>query len=224
MKRSYLLMGIVIGFCVIGQFVSAETVYIIDYTKVNIRSGPSTGHKVIATLSSGQPLQILETQAKWTRVKFKRNGGSTKEGWILSRYLMTRLPWEMRAKSLNQENATLKEKLAPTEKKLEEKTASEQHLEIKLQESIDELEEIREELKSIKEGAAEYLDLKEKYGTMQSQLRNIQKENKELTEGYIKLKSSRRFKWFLAGGVVLISGLFIGLLLGGRKRYSRSSL
>ena len=169
------------------------------------------------------PLEILETQGSWTHVSFKESGDSIKEGWILSRYLMTRLPWELKAQSLIQENATLKEKLAPIEKKLEEKSLKEQNLTIKLQESIEELDKVKQEVKLIKEGAAQYLDLKKKHETMQSQLRNIQKENKELTEEYIKLKSSRRIKWFIAGGVVLICGLFIGLILGGRKRYSRSS-
>jgi SH3 domain protein len=224
MNRFHFVIGIVIGFCLVGQIGWADTAYIIDYTKVNFRSGPSTGHRVIATLSSGHPLEILETQGNWTHVSFKENGGSVKEGWILNRYLMTRQPWEMKAQSLISENKTLREKLLPTEKRLKEKTVNEQNLEVKLQDSIEELDKVRQELKSIKEGAAEYLDLKKKHETMRSQLKYIQKENKELTEGYIKLKSSGRIKWFLAGGMVLISGLFIGLVLGGRKRHSRSSL
>ena len=69
-----------------------------------------------------------------------------------------------------------------------------------------------------------YLDLKKKHEIMQSQLKNIQKEKKELTEEYIKLKSTRRIKWFISGAAVLIGGLFIGLILGGRKRYSKPSL
>jgi SH3 domain protein len=224
MKRFYFIIGIVIGFCSVGQLVWANTAYIIDVTKVNFRSGPSTGHRVIATLSSGHPLEILETQGNWTHVSFKENGDSIKEGWVLGRYLMTRLPWEMKAQSLISENTTLKEKLAPIEKRLKEKTVSEQNLEIKLKDSIEELDKVRQELKSIKEGAAEYLDLKKKHEIIQSQLKIIQKENKEVTEGYIKLKSSGRIKWFIAGGFVLLCGLFIGLALGGRKRHSRPSL
>ncbi len=224
MNRFYFIIVIILGFCSVGQFVWAKTAYVIDFTKVNFRSGSSTEHRVIATLSSGQPLEILGTQGNWSHVSFKESGDSIKEGWILSRYLMTRLSWEMRAKSLIGENTTLKEKLAPIEKRLKEKILNEQNLKIKLQDSIEELDKVRQELKSIKEGAAEYLDLKKKHEIIQSQLKNIQKENKELTEGYIRLKSSRRIKWFIAGGIVLICGLFIGLVLGGRKRSSKSSL
>ena len=142
----------------------------------------------------------------------------------MSRYLMTRQPWELKAQSLIRENTTLKEKLAPIEKMLEEKTLNEQNLTKKLQDSIEEVDKVRQELKSIEEGATEYLDLKKKHGRLRSQLKKFHKENKELTEGYNKLKSSQRIKWFVAGGVVLICGLFIGLLLGGRRRYSKSSL
>jgi len=223
MNRFHFIIGIVIGFCLVGQFVWAKTAYIIDFTKVNFRSGPSTEHRVIATLSSGHPLEILETQGNWTHVSFKENGDSIKEGWILSRYLMTRQPWELKAQSLIRENTTLKEKLAPIEKILEEKTLNEQNLTKKLQDSIEEVDKVRQELKSIEEGATEYLDLKKKHEKLRPQLKKIQKENKELTEGYNKLKSSQRIKWFVAGGIVLICGLFIGLLLGGRKRYSKSS-
>ncbi len=224
MNRFHFLIGIIIGLCSVGQFVWAETGYIIDFTKVNFRSGPSTEHRVIATLTSGHPLEILENQGNWSHVSFKENEDSIKEGWILSRYLMTRLPWEMKAQSLISENTALKEKLAPIEKRLEEENLNEQNLEIKLQDSIEEFDKVRQELKSIKEGAAEYLDLKKKHEIIQSQLKIIQKENKEVTEGYIKLKSSRRIKWFISGGIVLMSGLFLGLILGGRKRYSRPSL
>ena len=224
MNRFYFMIGIIIGFCLVGQSVWAKTAYIIDFTKVNFRSGPSTEHRVIATLSSGHPLEILGNEGNWSHVSFKENGGSSKEGWILSRYLMTRLPWKMQAQTLISESSTLKEKIAPIEKRLKENTLNEQNLKIKLQDSIEQLDKVRQELKSIKEGAAEYLDLKKKHEILQSQLKNIQKENKELTEGYIRLKSSRKIKWFIAGGIVLICGLFIGLLLGGRRRYSKSSL
>ena len=224
MNRFYFIIGIIIGFCSVGQFVWANTAYIIDVTKVNFRSGPSTEHRVIATLSSGHPLEILGTEGNWTHVSFKENGGIIKEGWILSRYLMTRQPWELKAQSLIRDNTTLKEKLAPIEKILEEKTLNEQNLTKKLQDSIEEVDKVRQELKSIEEGATEYLDLKKKHEKLRSQLKKIQKQNKELTEGYNKLKSSQRIKWFVAGGIVLICGLFIGLSLGGRRRYSKSSL
>jgi chromosome segregation ATPase len=80
---------------------------------------------------------------------------------------MNRLPWEMKAQSLISENRTLKEKLAPIEKRLEEENINEQNLNIKLQDSIEELDKVRQELKTIKEGAAEYLDLKKKHDRAQ---------------------------------------------------------
>ena len=170
MNRFYFVIGIIIGFCSVGQLGWAKAAYIIDFTNVNFRSGPSTEHRVIATLSSGHPLEILGTEGSWSHVSFKENEDSIKEGWILSRYLMTRLPWELKAQSLISENTTLKEKLTPIEKRLKEKILNEQNLKIKLQDSIEELDKVRQELKSIKEGAAEYLDLKKKHEIMQSQL------------------------------------------------------
>ena len=46
MNRFCFIIGIIIGFCSVGQSVWANTAYIIDFTKVNFRSGPSTEYRV----------------------------------------------------------------------------------------------------------------------------------------------------------------------------------
>ena len=207
----------------LGQSSRAETAYVTDSTKVNIRSGPSLEHRIIATLESGEPLEVLGTEDDWSHVRLRENGESSNEGYILSRYLITRLPWEMKAKSLIDENMALRKKLAPIEKTMNESVLREQDLSSKLKMRTEELDRIKQELESIKQGAADYLNLMEKHKTIQNQLEITLKKNKELTEENIRFKSSQTIKWFLAGGIVLFCGLIIGLLLGSRKRSYRSS-
>jgi len=54
----------------------------------------------------------LENQEGWSLVRSADDKQEGVRGWVLSRYLITRQPWEKQAKSLLQENAILKKKLA----------------------------------------------------------------------------------------------------------------
>ena len=53
-------------------------------------------------------MEVLDTQGDWTHVRLTGPDRGQKTGWIMSQYLVTRLPWEIQAKTLNEENARLK--------------------------------------------------------------------------------------------------------------------
>ncbi len=53
--------------------------------RVNMRSGPGTGFGVITTLSSGTPLEVIDTNASgWAKVRTIERG---LEGWMAERLL-----------------------------------------------------------------------------------------------------------------------------------------
>jgi len=120
MNRVQFISGIILGVCLMVQSSWATKVYVTDSFKVTLRTGPSTQNKIIAMPSSGQPVEILDSSEDWSYVRLLGHGEGNKEGWMLSRYLVSRLPWEMQARSLREENVRLKEKLTPIEKKLSE--------------------------------------------------------------------------------------------------------
>ena len=99
----------------------AEKAYVTDTISITLRTGPSTNNKVIDMLQSGKPVQLLEAQDEWSRVQIIEDG-ETKTGWVVSRYLMTRLPFEQQANALREEIDPLREKLSSVEKKLNDKT------------------------------------------------------------------------------------------------------
>jgi len=105
--------------CLISQTSWAANAYVTDSFRINLRRGPSTENKILKFLPSGYPVEILETQEGWCFVHASDDKQDSIKGWVLSRYLIDRLPWEYQTKSLLQENEMLKKKLARIENKWE---------------------------------------------------------------------------------------------------------
>jgi len=120
MNRLQFILGLIFGVCLIGQSSWATKAYVTDSFKVTLRTGASIENRVIAMLSSGQPVEVLDSHGDWSHVRLLGRGASDKEGWMLSRFLVTRLPWETEAGSLREENIRLKERLVRIERKLRE--------------------------------------------------------------------------------------------------------
>lgn len=172
----------ILGLCSMVQTSWANKAYVTDWFRISLRRGPSIENKILKFLPSGLPVEVLESQEGWNRVRLLEDENGL-EGWVLSRYLVTRLPWEIQASSLREENARLKEKIANIDMEWAEK--------------------VRRELGSTGQ-------LKEDYEATLKTVQMLTKENENL-------RSSRRTKWFVAGALVLVCGLMIGLVMGKRK-------
>ena len=215
-------MGILLGFCLISPSSWAAKAYVTDIFKVTLRTGPSIGNKIIAMLSSGQEVEALESEGEWSRVRILGEGNSTREGWMLTKYLVGRLPWEAQARSLKDENATLKEKLRGAERQLNEVVRQEQELTKGLKDKTETLQESQQAYESLRLGAGEYLDLKAKHEATLSTLDASEKEVRRLTDENERLSSSQHNKWFATGALVLLCGLMIGLTIGRQQKKRRS--
>jgi len=180
---------VTLGLSFIAQTSWASKAFVTDSFRISLRRGPSIENKILRFIPSGLPLEVYETQEGWSRVRVLEEDEGVLDGWVLSRYLVRRLPWEDQAAALKRENARLKEQLATINEKWETK--------------------IRSQL-----GASE--QLKKSYEI-------ARKTASELTEENEILKSSKRNKWFTAGGLVLFSGLVVGMFLGKQPRKRRLS-
>lgn len=223
MSRFQFVLGVILGVCLIGQSSWATKAYVTDSFEVTLRTGASIENKIIAMLPSGQPVEVLDSHDDWSYVRLLGRGQGNKEGWMLSRYLVTRLPWEMQAGLLKDENARLKEKLPGVEEKLSEALRHEQNLAMSLQDKAKALHKLQNDYESLKRGAAEYLKLEAAYKETRSTLETTQKEAQRLAEENERLRSSQRNKWFAIGALVLLCGLLIGLVIGRQQKKTRSS-
>jgi SH3 domain protein len=201
----------------------AERVYVTDSFEVTCRSGPSTSHKIIRMLDSGQPLEALRTESGWTLIRLPSSAGGAAEGWVLERYLMSRVPWKNQVEALRAENEKLKEKLAAIEGDWEGVKASAEQRMNELTTTQAQLDKLRQEYESLKSGASEYLQLKEQYSNMKAEFEGNMKKLQDLTEENRVLRSMERTKWFATGAAVLVFGLVIGLIFGRREKKRRSS-
>lgn len=189
-----------------------------DSFKVTFRTGPGVENKIISMLSSGQPVEVLDSLGEWSHVRLVESGESDKEGWVLTRYLVSRLPWELRASSLIAENTRLKEELTLAQKKLIETGRREQGLAAELRKSTEALHGLEKKYESLKEGSAHYLDLKSSYDTTQSELASTRKEVERLVKETDRLKASERNTSFAIGALVLLTGLIVGVVIGRRQK------
>ena len=211
-------------FCVTASSTWADKAYVTDFFRITLRTGPSVDNKIIAMLPSGRSFEILETQDDWRHIRVLEGREKDLEGWILNRYVITRVPWEAQATYFKNENATLKKRLSDTEKQLNELMRKEEEVSKNLKVNTNALQKLREDHDSLKQGASGYLELKSKYEAMESTLRSNQNTVQKLTIENEKLKSSSRNTWFASGAIVLLIGLVIGLIMGSRQKKRKSML
>lgn len=185
--RIVLSVGVV--FFLTCQTSWATKAYVTDSFRISLRQGPGTEAKILKFVPSGLPVEIFETHDSWCRVRLSDGEEEIMEGWVLSRYLIDRLPWEDQAKNLMAQNAKLKGELAQIDKKWQATLLEEQQLN---------------------------KDIKERYESTRKKAEQLDEENDTL-------RASRSKKWFTTGGLVLFSGLLVGLFMGkhpGSRRLS----
>jgi SH3 domain protein len=208
-----------IGICVMcfSGFSNAATMYVTDVLKLTLRSGPSTEHKILAVVESGREVDMLESGEEWSRVRLE-NG---KEGYVLTRYLVSEPPHRVRLEQLQKKHNALMEQASTL---LEEnKRFSEENNELKSTLSSNEkmLKSLSDDYKKLKAGSAEFLDLKSKYKKISEQLTEQTKRAKALDEELRGIEKNQYIKWFLAGSGVLLLGFIVGFAAKrGRRRPS----
>jgi SH3 domain protein len=224
MKRSSLVLIIITGLFLYVHVSWAADAYVTDSFKITLRTGPSTVNKIMAMLSSGQALDVIGSEGEWSHVRIVEGTMNGQEGWVLSRYLMDRTPWEKQYNVLQGKNSLLKEKMPTLQEKLKSTMDREKELSIALNDTTRQLNTLEKKYEALKSGAAGYLKLKQTHEVTTSTLEKAEKDVKNLTDENKSLKSSQAIRWFLAGALVLLFGLMIGLVMGQRQKKYRSSV
>lgn len=199
--------------------------YVTDTFEITLRSGPSTSHKVLAMLRSGQAVEVLQKKdGGWALVRVLDGPAKDKEGWVISRYLMERVPWEKQAAQLRQENTAIKTSLTESDSQWLRYQTREKELTETLEKTSRELEALKKEHQALREGAADYLKLKEEFDQMQEALAQSQALAKRLAQENESLRFSQNIRWFVAGALVLLCGWLIGVVMGRQRRKKSGGL
>ncbi len=196
----------------------AESMYVTDQLKLTLRSGPSTEHKILAVVESGQKVEILEPGDDWSLVRNAKG----KEGYVLTRYLMAEPTHNVRLEKLQRKHKALTQQAATL---LEENTrfrSENKKLKSALNKNEKTLQKLRLDYDKLKAGSAEYLELKEKSKTVSRQLAEQTKRADTLDEELRSVETNQYIKWFLAGSGVLLMGFIVGF--SARRQRRRPSL
>lgn len=215
------------------QTAAADTRYVGDQLIITMRQGKSTKHKIIKTLKTGTPLEILEEDESYLKVRTTDGV----EGYVLKQYISSNPPKTQRIEELEMLNSTLQNKISnldAAKKNLEQqiKTMKESYgqefssmsstsaeLEQNLQQALTNERTMAEKYDSLLIQAENVVEIAAERDRLQQQNKKLEAEMAALAKKNDKLADSRMIKWFLAGGGVLFFGWIIGKI--SRKKRSR---
>lgn len=219
-KHAALLIWFI--YCILySVLVSADTRYVSDQLEVTLRRGPTLSHAVLRMLKSGTAVEVLEVDAETGHTRVKTNGGV--EGWILSRYLSAEPTARMQLEKMIKEmgRADNPDHSVLTQLKTIKSDYESANQRIAKLES--ENKQLEEQLASIRKTSANVLSidkenkkLYQKLTTTEERLNTLQLENDELGD-------RKQRDWFVAGALVLVGGVALGLILPlfTRRKQSR---
>ena len=222
MKKFRSILIIALGICFMPQAGWAERAYVTDSLEITLRSGPSVQNRVLSMPSSPQAVEILDIKDTWSHVRLVGGPQADLEGWVLSRYLISRLPWQLQTESLEKKNASLREKVAALEKEYKATSIREKDFAQNLGKEVQALKKLQADHEALKRGSANYVKLKAEYDKTRKALETIQKKAQALTKENDGLKFSQRNRWFATGAAILLIGLITGLMLGRREKKRKS--
>lgn len=198
----------------------AAPAWVSDQFEITLRSGPSTNNAIQLMLDSGARLEVLERDAETGYSRVRTQGGT--EGWVLTRYLMS--------------EPSAREQLEKLTSQLTSATSRGSSLDAQMQavkaeyesanKQIDKLERekavVEKELSEIKRTAANVLAINDQNKSLMDQLAAAQIRADTLEQENRELSSQTTRYWFMAGALVLLIGVLLGIWLP-RVRWQRRS-
>ena len=188
--------------------------FISDNLKITLRSGPSTGNKILAVLQSGQTVEVVNPGDEWSQVTM----ADGKEGWVLSRYLTPNPTHNLRLERLDTKHKNLMAQAATLLEENNKLKAESKKLRSEFQTTQNQMQKTTSEYETLKTEAAEFLTLKANYDRAASQLAKQTEKAQTLEEQLTKMEMNYAIKWFLAGSAVLIVGFLIGFSTKRQRR------
>lgn len=198
----------------------AAPMWVTDVFEITLRSGPSTSNAIQMMVSSGMQLEVLERDADSGYSRVRTPGGT--EGWVLSRYLMGEASAREQLQTLsgqltnaNSRGTTLDSQLSAIKGQHDSATRSISTLER-------EKAAVEKELADIQRTAANVLSINEQNRTLMDDLAAAQIRADTLEQENRQLMGKTTRYWFMAGALVLLVGIVLGIWLP-RIRWQRRS-
>jgi len=199
---------------------AAETRYVDDQLVITLRTGQATTFQILKTLPSGTPLELLQEEGKYSRVRTQDGT----EGWVLSQYLSAEpvardllARAEQRLERLERDKRELQQQLATLGK--ERDTLEREHSDAATQ-----ADSLQQELTALRKTAARPIELAQENRELKNSLGELQQQNRLLEADNQRLQDRSQRDWFLTGAGVLGGGIFLGLVLPLLRRKRKEGM
>lgn len=204
----------------VGSSAQAESVWVSDEFEIMLRSGPSTSNAIARMLRSGTQLEVLETDAESGYTRVQTSGGT--EGWVLTRYLMGEPPAREQLQQLTSQLTSATAEGSTMGSQLEAIRSEQQNATRKIGELESEKSQLTAELAEIKRKAASVLSIDAQNKDLRQQLTDAEIKVNILEEENESLSAQGSRYWFVAGALVLLGGILLGVILPRMKFQRRS--
>jgi SH3 domain protein len=228
-----LLFIVCILFTISVRVTHADRRYVSDMLIITLRAGKGQEYRVIKTLKTNTPVEVLEESEEYLRVLTDEG----EEGWVAKQYITSEVPKYIIIEGLKKETSALNERIEELEK---DKASLLEQFEVATQRHATKVKELETDANKSKKEAS-FLKIKlaqitEKHNTLIDQSKNVvdlvsknkqlQAKNVDLTTSAEQLKkensdlkNTRRLQWFLAGGCVFFIGWIVGKISRKKKYY-----
>jgi len=223
-----LKLSVVVRFIVVFVLLTgsahAQSRYVTDELSITVRSGQSSGHRVLASLPSGTPVEVLSENADTGYARVRTADGT--EGYALTRYIQSEKPAQVKLAEARKELESLRQKLqaqaeTDTAKELNELKSKYQSLKLRYDTLEFENVQLSQQLDAVKENAANVVSLMDERDEALQRANRLSTQLDELRVKNMELENHSDKKWFMAGAGVLILGIVVGIILprvSGRRR------
>ena len=211
----------------------ADRKYVSDMLLITLRAGEGREYRVIKTLKTDTPVEVLEESEDYLRVRTDEG----EEGWVAKQYITSEVPKSVvigelkketsklnaRIEELEKDQASLSEqfeitrqshavKVGELEKNASNRRKEASRLKIKLAQITEKHNTLIDQSKNVVDLISEHKRLQAKNVSLNTRVEHLQKENTDL-------RNTRRLQWFLAGGGVFFIGWIVGKVSRKKKYY-----
>ena len=198
----------------------AEPAWVTDQFEITLRSGPSTSNAIQLMVSSGTRLEVLERDADSGYTRVRTQGGT--EGWVLTRYLMNEASAREQLQTLTSQLTNANSRGSSLDTQLKAIRSEYDTANRKIQTLERDKAAVEQELAEIRRTAANVLSINEQNQSLMDELTAAQIRADTLEQENRALASQTKRYWFMAGALVLLVGILLGIWLP-RIRWQRRS-
>lgn len=211
----------------------ADRRYVSDMIIITLRTGQGQEYKVIKTLKTDTPVEVLEESESYLRVRTEEG----EEGWVAKQYITSEVPKFIIIEGLKEETSKLNARVEELEK---DQASLLDQFEVNKQSHVAKVKELEKNVSNSREETSrlnmELAQITKKHKTLLDQSKNVVdliSEQKKLKSNKVSLstkveylqqenadlRSTRRLQWFLAGGGVFFIGWIAGKASRKKKLY-----